>query len=46
MEEFAPYIGMVFVGLGAVGLAVGVWRIILLYRSDRRKAGGAGVSER
>ena len=45
MEQFAPYIGMTLVGLGAVGFVVCVWRIVLLYRSNRGKAARPDASE-
>ena len=45
MEQFAPYIGVAFVGIGVIGLAVGIWRIVLSYRNSRSQAGQAGVSD-
>ena len=46
MEQFAPYIGMAFVVLGSIGVAVGVWRIILSYRRNAGRAGRIRISDR
>ncbi len=39
MEQFAPYIGITLVGLGIIGIAVCVWRIVSLFRSNRGRSG-------
>ena len=44
MEQFAPYIGMTLVGLGIIGLAVGIGRIVIWYRRNPSNAGFRSIS--
>ena len=46
MEQFAPYIGMTLVGLGIIGLAVGIGRIVIWYRRNPGKTGPVSKSDR
>ena len=46
MEQFAPYIGMAFVVLGSIGVAVGAWRIVLACRRNGGRADQTTMSDR